>query len=349
MSNYSDTFKTLAKSLAGADLEFPNLKAIVLAQWMLESGRGHSMLALKHMNFGGLKWRDEMKGFATPVDYTDSANEGDSYCAFDGVDSFIKGYWHFLERSPYLGWKVHSSDPAAFIAFIGRTYCPSNEDYTEHVLALLPEAVAMLQQSGATSVYSSVSAVPKYMVKFYSGNYSVRQKSANADKCICYAEHHFNSADPSANYALAVVAANASLTSINWGMWYAQAAASLLGTKVFSPSSTWPGVALGGIDGRGNENLLYTDMPAILLEPLFVSNPKQAAQLKQATWQDALAKTLADSIRKFFPDGGLVAFSIGHKGKTSNPTDCGAAIHGGGHECEYAEIVLKKAATLLEK
>ncbi|HCR12059.1 MAG TPA: glucosaminidase domain-containing protein [Solidesulfovibrio sp.] len=349
MANYSEVFKELAKSFAVANIRFPNLKAVVLAQWMLESGRGHSMLAIKHLNFGGLKWRDEMQGFATPVDYTDFANEGDMYCGFNSVDAFINGYWHFLGRSPYAGWEAHANDPEAFINFIATIYCPSNEDYSENVLSLIPEAVALLQQSGEVAVFSSVSTTSRYKVRFYSGDYLVRQKAANADKCICYVEHHFNSAGPTANYALVVVAKNASLTTINWGMRYAKAVASLLGTAVFAPASPWPGVAIGGIDGRGNGNLLYAEMPAILLEPLFVSNPKQAAQLKQATWQEALAKILADSICEFFPDGGLVAFSIGHKGKTSNPTDCGAAVHGGGYECEYAELVLKKAATLLER
>uniref|UniRef100_I2Q583 N-acetylmuramoyl-L-alanine amidase n=1 Tax=Desulfovibrio sp. U5L TaxID=596152 RepID=I2Q583_9BACT len=349
MPNYSEVFKELAKSLAAADIQFPNLKAVVLAQWMLESGRGHSMLAIKHLNFGGLKWRDEMKGFATPVDYTDSANEGDTYCAFASVDAFITGYWHFLDRSPYAGWEAHADNPEAFINFIAVIYCPSNQDYSENVLSLLPEAVVMLQKSGAADAFPSASPTPKYKVRFYSGDYPARQKAAHADKCICYVEHHFNSAGPTADYALVVVAKNASLSTINWGMRYAKAVASLLGTKVFAPASSWPGVAIGGIDGRGNGNLLYAEMPAILLEPLFVSNPKQAAQLKQATWQEALAKILADSICESFPAGGLVAFSIGHKGKSSNPADCGADVHGGGRECEYAELVLKKAAALLER
>lgn len=349
MANYAEGFKELAKSLARADIRFPNLKAVVLAQWMLESGRGHSMLAIKHLNFGGLKWRDEMKGFATPVDYTDSVDEGDTYCAFDSVDAFIAGYWRFLGRSPYAGWEAHADNPEAFITFIAAIYCPSNEDYTENVLSLLPEAVALLRQSGEGDVFPSVSTTAKYKVRFYSGEYPARQKAANADKCICYVEHHFNSAGPTANYALVVVAKNASVTTLDWGMRYAKAAASLLGTEVFAPASSWPGVAIGGIDGRGNGNLLYAEMPAILLEPLFVSNPKQAAQLKQATWQDALAKILADSICMSFPDGGLVAFSIGHKGKPSKPADCGAEVYGGGSECEYAELVLKKATALLER
>ena len=349
MPNYSDVFRELAKSLAAADIQFPNLKAVALAQWMLESGRGHSMLAIKHLNFGGLKWLDEMKWFATPVDYTDSANEEDTYCAFDSVDAFITVYWHFLGRSPYAGWEAHANNPEAFINFIAAIYCPSNEDYSENVLSMLPESVVLLQQSGESNVFTSVSTTVRYRVRFYSGDYPVRQKAANADKCICYVEHHFNSAGPNANYALVVVAKNASLTTIDWGVRYAKAVASLLGTEVFAPASSWPGVAIGGIDGRGNGNLLYAEMPAILLEPLFVSNPKQAAQLKQTTWQAALAKILADSICESFPDGGLVAFSIGHKGKTSNPTDCGAEVHNGGYECEYAELVLRKAATLLER
>ena len=88
-------------------------------------------------------------------------------------------------------------------------------------------------------------------------------------------------------------------------------------------------------------------MPAILVEPLFASNPDHAAWIRSEAGQDRLAQILADSIRRCFPDGGRLAFSIGHKYKTTSPNDRGAAVHGGGTEADYAEIVLGKAAALL--
>ena len=60
-----------------------------------------------------------------------------------------------------------------------------------------------------------------------------------------------------------------------------------------------------------------------------------------------LARILAESIRRFIPGGGLIAFSVGHKYKTSSPNDRGAALAGGGTEADHAEKVLEKAAKLL--
>lgn len=182
-----------------------------------------------------------------------------------------------------------------------------------------------------------------YQVKFYQGEYMQRQLAANADRAVAYIEHHFNSAGPTANYALVVVGSNASQTSVNWGAWYARAVAEHFGTKVYQPD----GVARGGLNGRGDGNVKHTAMPALLLEPLFISNPHQAEIVRSSNGQAALARILAESIRRFFPQGGLIAFSVGHKYKTSRPNDRGAALAGGGTEADYAEKVLQQAAALL--
>lgn len=183
-----------------------------------------------------------------------------------------------------------------------------------------------------------------YTVKFYKGDYLQRQQAANADRAVAYVEHHFNSsASPSAGYAVVVVGSNASSTSRNWGRWYARAVADQFGTQVGGDG----GILVGGWAGRGDGNVKHTRMPAVLLEPLFASNPQQADAIRSEAGQAALARILAESIRRFFPDGGLVAFSVGHKYKTSSPNDRGAALAGGGTEADHAELVLQKAAQLL--
>jgi hypothetical protein len=183
-----------------------------------------------------------------------------------------------------------------------------------------------------------------YTVKFYKGDYLQRQQAANKDKAVAYIEHHFNSsASEQANYAVVVVGSNASNTSRNWGRWYAKAVAEQFGTKVAGDQ----GILVGGWNGRGDGNVRHTAMPALLLEPLFASNPQQAEIIRSASGQDTLARVLAESIRRFFPAGGLIAFSVGHKYKTSSPNDRGAALAGGGNEADHAEKVLKKAAALL--
>lgn len=81
---------------------------------------------------------------------------------------------------------------------------------------------------------------------------------------------------------------------------------------------------------------------------MFASNPQHAEWIKSDTAQDRLARVLAESVQRFFPDGGKVGFSVGHKCKTSNPNDRGASIFGGGYEADFAEKVLEKSKVLQE-
>jgi LysM repeat protein len=138
----SELFNQLVKAYAKATIEFPQLKGITVAQWLLESGRGTSRLATEHLNFGGLKWRDEMTEFATPVTY--QASDGaDKYCKFDSLEKFIKGYWRFLDRSPYEGWRNNVSSAEAFIGFIGPIYA-GDRNYVAKVLNAYAEAKQLL-------------------------------------------------------------------------------------------------------------------------------------------------------------------------------------------------------------
>jgi N-acetylmuramoyl-L-alanine amidase len=184
-----------------------------------------------------------------------------------------------------------------------------------------------------------------YQVKFYKGDYYARQAAANEDQCKLYVEQHFNSsAAQSANYSVVVTGYNASQTSKNWGRWYARAVSQEFDIPVGGDS----GLLVGGYNGRGDYNLRFTNMPAILLEPFFVSNPQTAEIIKTEAAQYRLASILTESIQRFLPNGGLVGFSVGHKYKTYNPNDRGAAVFGGGTEADIAEAVLLKAQQQLE-
>jgi N-acetylmuramoyl-L-alanine amidase len=141
----SPLLRRLAAAYAKEEIEFPFLKAVTLAQWLLESGRGESALARDHFNFAGLKWRTEMAGHAEPVSY--DAHDGRcDYCAFASPEAFIRGYWRFMERKPYEGWKDQSRDAASYLGAIIPTYCP-DPGYTERVLRLLPEAGQLLAEA----------------------------------------------------------------------------------------------------------------------------------------------------------------------------------------------------------
>jgi hypothetical protein len=184
-----------------------------------------------------------------------------------------------------------------------------------------------------------------YTVNFYTGDYYNRQQQANEDGCLCYVEQHFNSsADPAAGYCVVITGSNASQTSKNWGRWYAKTVAKEFGLRLGGDQ----GIVVGGYNGRGDYNLRHTNMPAILLEPLFASNPQHAERIKSDAGQHILASILKESIDRFFQKEGIVGFSVGHKYKDSRPNDLGAAVYGGGHEADYAEKVLEKAKVLIE-
>jgi len=134
-----DLLEDLVDIYRKTNIKYNNLKAVTLAQWMLESGRAKSPLAQNHFNFAGLKWRSEMEGFATKVSYP--AHDGtNDYCKFESIEAFIKGYWNFIGRSVYDGWETHADSADGYIQFIvDAGYCPNN-GYVENVLGLLEEA-----------------------------------------------------------------------------------------------------------------------------------------------------------------------------------------------------------------
>jgi N-acetylmuramoyl-L-alanine amidase len=150
----------LAMVYKGEDIRYPKLRAVTLAQWMLESGRGSSRLAREFYNFGGIKWRKEMAPYATRAKY--EASDGvDYYCKFATIESFLNGYWAFLNRAPYSGWESHVSSAEDFINFIGPIYTPS-KNYANRVLKLLPEAEALLASAGqpAAALLAAAAAAP---------------------------------------------------------------------------------------------------------------------------------------------------------------------------------------------
>lgn len=133
----------LATVYARENIRHPNLRAVTLAQWLLDSADGTSKLAQHSYNFGGLQWRPEMAGVAVPVTMGSTR-----WCQFATLESFINGYWRFLERAPYSGWEEHTASAQDFIGFIGPIYSGA-AGYAARVLARLPDAQALLQAAAA--------------------------------------------------------------------------------------------------------------------------------------------------------------------------------------------------------
>ena len=140
---YDNLLQELVSVYQDAEIEAPKLKAITLAQWLLESGRATSKLSKEHYNFGGLKWRSEMKGYATAVSY--EAHDGRTeYCKFEDVEKWIEGYWRFIDRDPYIGWRRYLTNPQGFMQHLVESgYCPDN-GYIDKVFSLEQEAKDML-------------------------------------------------------------------------------------------------------------------------------------------------------------------------------------------------------------
>lgn len=138
--------ENLARAYKARVVEAPGLKAITLAQWMLESGRATSELATKHINFAGLKWREEMKAVPGTVGVRYEAHDGSEvYCKFTSIENFITGYWAFINRSVYNGWRDYKDNPKGFLDHLVKCgYCP-DKGYADKVYKLLPEAEGLLK------------------------------------------------------------------------------------------------------------------------------------------------------------------------------------------------------------
>lgn len=141
----SERFKQLVKIYAGMTIEFPQLRVATVAQWILESGRGESKLFMELNNPFGMKYRDEMAAYGTPQKY--QANDGeDTYVHFTSLEKAIEGYWRFIERTPYNGWRNHVSTPEAYITYIKKCGYAEDPGYVAKVTALFPEAQALLNE-----------------------------------------------------------------------------------------------------------------------------------------------------------------------------------------------------------
>ena len=140
--------------LKNTDIEFHHLKQVQLAQAILESGRGSSDLFRLHANPFGMKYRREMCGIAVPIQY--SAHDGDDvYCKFDTLQDAVDGYWVFIDRPVYSGWRTSVATEADYIEFIAYAGYVGGDDaakqqYVDKVNGLLEEASALLSSSPET-------------------------------------------------------------------------------------------------------------------------------------------------------------------------------------------------------
>jgi N-acetylmuramoyl-L-alanine amidase len=141
-------FRELWSTYQAAPLALPGvstavadrLKLITLAQWVEETGWATSELAKLHRNYAGMKGKSEVDRIlaeapATRVLY--QAHDGpDTYLRFAAISNFIKGYWLFVQRSPYSGWQQHAERPADFIRHLARKGWAEGTGYADRIIVV---------------------------------------------------------------------------------------------------------------------------------------------------------------------------------------------------------------------
>lgn len=169
------------------------------------------------------------------------------------------------------------------------------------------------------------------------GDYKARQVKANEAAAGLYLELHLNSASPSATGVETWVATNASSTSKRVAAEIGRALSKRTGLIL-----RHGGVAQVG--GRAEGSVVYTAMPAVLVEIGFCSNADDLAVVKDLV--DEVADALLDAVEVSLSGIELLALSVGHVGKTSNKADRGAALADrSGYE---ADVTLLIASRLMQ-
>jgi len=175
----------------------------------------------------------------------------------------------------------------------------------------------------------------------YVGHHA-RQAQAKAAGCHLSIEFHFNS--------------NGS-TSIGSDVFYKQGdtasrnAAQLLQggfNQLFVNQQGWGGNALASNEDGGRSAFIdYYSNPAVLIEPLFVSNKQQADWIHDDANIARLAQTVAAALVAATQPGDLIGLSIGHLGKDSSPHDTGADCIDGDTEATHGEKLALAVRALL--
>jgi len=174
-------------------------------------------------------------------------------------------------------------------------------------------------------------------------NVTTRQEQASQRGCAVTVDFHFNGNGPDAK---------------GGEVWYkpGDAEAKALGQEIINAYAEL------GLPFHGNEPLKeavqgnrasfirHYQCPAVLVEPLFVSNPSAG----QAGWihDDANVQSLAARIAAALEgatetEDSLVGLSIGHLYKPSSPHDTGVGCTRGDTEAKHARAVAEAVATIL--
>ena len=152
------SWEKFCQAIEGTDVIPPNLVPFVLAQAILESGRGQTEVSRGALNFFSLKQRPEIYWACNPS-YTYSA---EPYLLFRREVDCVYGYWAFIHRYPYPDVDKHLTSGKDLLSYIGPIFCPpgykslwaqahNGKNYHDFICEdLLPEALQILNGLGGS-------------------------------------------------------------------------------------------------------------------------------------------------------------------------------------------------------
>ena len=217
-----------------------------------------------------------------------------------------------------------------------------------HVLASRREFLAAVSLAGIGKLTHAESVRAIYRPLILKGDYAgdgasghERQRMAKSKGCICVVEFHFNSAADAKARGAEVHFQKGVPDSLKFA------------------DAMWAEIATVGLPGHGNMPVKSTaeakrsafidhyEMPAILLEPLFISNPEQAKWIHEEANLQKLAAVISAGIKGEFFKGGTIGLSPGHAYKTSSPSDKGSKCSLGDQEVDHVLKLIKAVEQIL--
>ena len=114
----------------------------IIAQAILESGWGKSILARKYHNYFGLKcgggWRGKVVNLKTSEEYVIGVHTQirDAFRVFDDMESGVKGYFEFIGYSRYANLKG-VTNPETYLMNIKADGYATSSRYVENVMKVI--------------------------------------------------------------------------------------------------------------------------------------------------------------------------------------------------------------------